>query len=110
MPVPGAVVLGAIVLAQQNMFRVLGAVGLFVVAVIVLLVVIVVARKMLLGHQPRFEFDDGFTLADLRQLLSDGKISEAEFDRAKVIILAHSRKDVSSDGPHIDSDKDAAVD
>ena len=112
-PVTGAIVLGAILLAQQaarDMFRVLGAVGLFVVAVVVLLVVIVVARKMLLGHEPRFEFDDGFTLADLRQLLSDDKISEAEFDRAKVIILARSTKDVPGDGPHIDSDKDTASD
>ncbi len=112
-PVTSAVSIGALMLAQQGargMFRVLGAVGLFVLAVIVLLVVIVVARKMLLGQGSRFEFDDGFTLSDLRQLLSDGKISETEFDRAKLIILARSKKDATSEGPHIHSDKDTVAD
>jgi len=112
--VTGVVVLGAVLLAQQqdarDWIRVLGVGGLFVLVIVVLLVVIVVARKALLGHEPRFEFDEGFTLADLRQLLADGKISEAEFDRAKVIILARSKAAVSGDSPHIDSDKDATVD
>lgn len=103
------------------------ATGILVLTVSVLIVLAAVAKKLLSGRQARFDLGDGFTIADLRQLRADGKISETEYALAKASVAARERQALLDDDPQsrgrdatsfsvsnrdrrrVDSDNDAAA-
>lgn len=66
-------------------------------AVLAMIIIAAMARKLLLG--PRGDDDPGenFTIADLRELHQQGKISDAEFERGRASIIARSRATLSPD-------------
>ena len=67
---------------------------LVVVAVTLTLLALWVKRQFLGGPEPTppGQFG-GFNLADLRRLRAAGKMTEAEFERAKALLVAPARKE-----------------
>jgi len=89
------VVLASVTLAKQpttgDMLGLFAMLGLLALVIGLLVVLLFVARKAMRGGQQRFGFDEGFSLADLRSLLNDGKITELEYERAKAHVISHGR-------------------
>lgn len=72
------------------MWRVLLVAGVFIAALVVLSIVIVVARRHLLTGSQRSQ-NVGFTLGDLRAMYRRGELSEAEYNRAKDVLISQLR-------------------
>ncbi len=72
------------------------AFGLLGLGICLLVVLLLVARKAVLDRQ-HFQFDEGFSLADLRSLRDDGKITESEYARAKASVVARGRLKAAAD-------------
>ena len=75
------------------------AMGLVAVALLVLVAIVAVVRQKLLRRNQRFDLDSGFSLVDLRQMLRDGQITEAEYERARASVAAHGLKAAGADAP-----------
>jgi hypothetical protein len=72
------------------MWRVLLMAGVFIAAILLLTVVIVAARRRLLGGSEQSQ-QVGFTLGDLRAMYRRGELSEAEYNRAKDVLISQVR-------------------
>jgi hypothetical protein len=74
---------------------------LLIVLVIGLFVVVVILRKKM---SPNEDFHGaGFTLADLRQMHKSGKMSDEEFQRAKVALLGSLAKPVAKSAQDVET-------
>ena len=79
------------------------ALGLLALMVAALIGAVVLARKLLRPHDPLERLGHDFTLDDLRRLHEDGRLTDAEFARAKQIVAQRGlqamdvRRDESSD-------------
>lgn len=63
--------------------------GILLAAVLVGVVVLAVVRRMLTGRSSAP--NEGFTLNELRELYRAGRLTEAEYQRAKAAIIARSK-------------------
>jgi|GEM_PF-7132440 len=68
--------------------------GLLAIGVVVMVVVAFIIRKRMLGPDEDLFDGKGFTIAELRQMRDDGKITDVEFDRAKRAIVAQSLSEI----------------
>ena len=82
--------------AANRLWHTIGLALLFVVAGVTLIVLAMwLKRQFFGGPTPTVpgEFG-GFTLGDLRRLRAEGQMTEAEFQRAKAMLVAPARRDV----------------